>query len=1188
MLCRPFRFLALTFALLLSTIAVSAQSVQSTILGTVKDQAGSVIVAARVVITNTDTGISTTSVTDANGNFQAADLVGGKYQVLVSKDGFQNKVIADIPLAARQQIRVDAALTVGSTQEEVRVDASAAGAIETETPSIASSLDTQSVVNLPANTRASGSTSPLNMVQALPGVQSDNGMNFSVQGSLPFQSETSVDGISTQNMTSNAPLSDAFPSTESIAEIRVDGVSNNAEFGPVGQITTVSKSGTNQVHGSLFWYHQNRAFDAVAYGTPVDPVTGKVERPQKIGNDFGGSVGGPLVIPHLYNGRDRTFFFGTFEGFRFPKQSTIQNLVPTQAMLNGDFSQEVPLDMSNPQTWLLDPSTIAIDPSTQSPTGMPYWAEAGGNVVGQISSSAKPFLSLFPTPNAGNYKTVTEAEQGLGYNYTDNRDSTYHSDQFDARVDHRFTDKLQGFARYTFKNVTSLNPQDLLVPSVTGFDDYRILASSLVYAFSPSLLNEFRFGFTVEKNGMRNEIDGRPYTAAAGFQPVGSNYPANGMAAIWFPNMTMVKAGNLNNTSQSHLFQYADNLTWTKGKHTLKYGVDVRSMQAITTLGSYGINNVEVFAFTGQVAGALLANPTTAQFADMLAGAPVETNYYTLVPKNNGASTYYGGFAQDQWNIRPNLTLSYGLRYEFHPAYHDQYGAIGNFDPSTPQTGAVIYPAGHQNLLDPSFLASFDACGYGPPSTANANCTPVLSSSAAHLPSSLRHSQLDRFLPRIGVAWRPFHDDKTAVRAGFGVYNSTMLGSIFFAMTNSLQAASLNFFNSVTENGMAYLWPNTSPGTGQSAPVYGTSSFNTADKIDWQDPYSMQWNLSIDHKFRGDIGARVSYIGMDTRDLVLTPDLNDMSYSSTTPALQRPLTDRPFPNWGSINSHLPGGISNYNALQAEANHRTQHGLTLESSYTWAKNLSDVAGTGSSSFSGENGSSGSPTTYVHNPMLDYGNVNGTRRQRWINTGVYELPFGKGRQFASSANRFEEAVIGGWQMSSIFLWQTGPYLSAHIPQSDSDPSGTGSGILYGADQRPDIAGKIRPEHPNRNQWVNPRAFACPSNTGYTDSSYAGNSCGVGVTSAPIGRFGNEHIGDIEGPGTVNLSAGLSKRFVISEGVSLRAEGSFTNVLNHTNLNDPLLDITNPNFGKITSSRGSDFGGNRTGQVSMRLEF
>jgi hypothetical protein len=350
----------------------------------------------------------------------------------------------------------------------------------------------------------------------------------------------------------------------------------------------------------------------------------------------------------------------------------------------------------------------------------------------------------------------------------------------------------------------------------------------------------------------------------------------------------------------------------------------------------------------------------------------------------------------------------------------------------------------------------------------------------------------------------------------------------------------------------------------------------------------MQWNLSIDHQFLGNIGSRISYIGMKTDDLVWTPDLNAMSYSTTTPATERPLTDRPFPNWSAINSHLNGAQANYNALQLEGNHRTRRGFTLESAYTWAKNLADNSGSNSSSFQSENGDNSSHSTYLFDRHLDYGNVNGTRHQRWNTTGVYELPFGRGRGLAANANRLENALIGGWQLSGIFLWQTGPYLSAHIPSSDSDPSGTGSGKLYGSDQRPDIVGKIRPAHPNRNQWVNPQAFACPSNTGYTDSSYAGNACGVGVTSAPIGRFGNESIGDIVGPGTVNLSGGLSKRIAITENVHLRAEGTFTNVLNHTNLNDPQLDITNPNFGKITSARGSDFGGNRTGQVSMRLEF
>ena len=334
---------------------------------------------------------------------------------------------------------------------------------------------------------------------------------------------------------------------------------------------------------------------------------------------------------------------------------------------------------------------------------------------------------------------------------------------------------------------------------------------------------------------------------------------------------------------------------------------------------------------------------------------------------------------------------------------------------------------------------------------------------------------------------------------------------------------------------------------------------------------------------------RAEYGGMKTDQLVWGPNLNDMSYSTTTPAQLRPLTDRPFPNWGTVNAHNPGAQATYQALQLEANHRFQHGFTFESAYTWAKNLADNQGPQATGFAGENGGNvGQYSTYLYDRRLDFGNVYGTRRQRWISTGVYELPFGHGRRFAANLNRFEDTLVGGWQLSNIFLLQTGPYLNAYIPGNDADPSGTGSGVLYGRDQHPDVIGKIVPAHRSRNEWVNPASFACPSNSGYTATSYAGNPCSVGVTSAPIGRFGNESVGDIEGPGTVNWSTGLAKQIAITEGLHLRAEATFTNVLNHTNLNDPILDITNPNFGKITTTRGSDFGGNRTGQISMRLQF
>jgi len=1186
------RFLVLI--LCLTAPSLLAQSTQSTILGTVKDASGAVIPNADVLVTNAGTGASSTLRTDAGGNYQALELTPGVYKVQVSKEGFETQLTEGLQLDARQQLRADVTLAVGKARQEVVVNAEFAGAIETESASISASLSGQNVSNLPVNYYGSGGTSPLNIIQALPGVQSDtasgtaspsaNGttsMNFSVQGGQPSQTEASVDGISTQNVRYNTPLADAFPSAESISEMRVDGVNNNAEFGQAGEITAVSKSGMNQYHGAAFWHFQNSALDAMTFG--------ETTKPQKNGNDFGVSAGGPATIPHLYKGRDRTFFFATYEGFLFPKQSTIQDMVPTQRMLNGDFSVEFP-------------NYLLVNPALEAcvfKTGNPYCGAYANNQINPINPSAKPFLSLFPTPNypvSAPYTTIAAAQAGAGYNYTANRASDYNTNQFDARVDHRFSPKALAFARFTFKNITLLEPQDLNIASITQFDNYRILASSLIYNFTPNLLNEFRFGFTVENNGLRNTLNGAPITTAANFNAVAASLPVNSTTGteIYFTSgLTSLLAGNINQTTQSHLFQYNDNLTWIKGQHTIKFGGDIRALQSISTLGDNGLNTAEVFPFYGLYTsayfGGLLGtsfNGVAYEFADYLAGAPVETQYYSLVPKDDGAAAYYAFFGQDQFRIAPRLTLSFGLRYEYDPAMHDTTGTIGNFNPAVATTGAVIYPDGFSNMLDAPYLAQFDACGYGPSATAYAACTPVLSNSQAGVPSGLRNAQKDRILPRVGVAYRPFNDDKTAVRAGFGVYNTTLLGDSFFAMTDTLQAATLTYNNlEGPPYYPPYIWPVTSPGSGAITPTYGSTNFTSANQIGWKNPYSMQWDLSIDREFRGNIGTRISYIGMKTDDLVWAGNENVMPYSSTTKALSQPLTNRPFPNWHAIIDRLNGAQAIYNALQVEANRRFQNGLTFQSTYSWAKNLADNQGTQAGSFVGENGNYAS---YIHNLGLDYGNVYGTRRQRWITSGMYELPFGRSRTFGTNMNRGADAVVGGWQLSSIFLVQTGPYLTAYIPGGAADPSGTGAGALYPTNQRPDMVGQIVPANRSRNQWLNQSAFACPSNTGYTSKSYAGNSCGVGVTSNPIGRFGNESVGNILGPGTVNLSAGLKKRFVISENVHLSAEGTFTNVLNHTNLNDPILDITNVDFGRITSARGSDFGGGRTGQVSMKLEF
>ena len=1139
------RSLALLLIYLITTGSLSAQSTFGTILGTVKDSSGSVVPNATVLITNVDENTSRTVLTNSNGDYEAVNTKAGRYRIEVSVAGFEKYKTSEVPLIARQTLRLDATLSTGQLTEEVNVTANA-GVITTETQTISSSFGAQKIMNLPANFRAAGSTSPYILIAAMPGVQADNGNNFSIQGALPSQSQFSLDGISTTNVRGNAPLTQAFPSAESIAEIKVQGVGNAAEYGQVGDVTTISKSGTNDYHATAFWFHQNRALDAKAYGA--------LTKPQKIANDFGVSGGGPIRFPKAvfgplggYEGKDKTFFFGTFEGFRFPRGQTVQNTVPTQAMRNGDFSAET--------VTVRDPLTGLAFANNRIPDN-------------RISSIAKAFLTLYPLPNTGSTTKLGVA------NYIRNSSSSLISNQYDIRIDHYLTQKQSIFGRWTWKDVNVDSPNILALPSNTNFDKYKILVVSHNYTMTPHLLNEARFGMTLNNSGTAFPFDGRAFTKGLGFQGIGPEFPFNGIPNVDFSgDISDMNRNRGDSISQSRTFQFNNNVTWTKGRHTMKYGFDVRWIRAVTALGFIGADNYGNSSFNGTFSGN--------DFADFLLGIPIRTSYAIIQQDNDGRTRHYHFFGQDNFRVSQKLSLEFGLRYEYHPAYTDASGNIGNFDTSVPKSGRVVYPTGKQSLLAPGFLRTFNAC---PAPTANgAPCTPVVSAQEAGLPEGLRVVPKWRFLPRFGFAYRLFGDDKTVVRGGMGAYNGTLLGNIFFSLTGTLQSDVREFTNLSTQGRPLYQWPQLqSGGTGISSGQLGTASFRTANDINYKDPYSVQWNLSVDRYVGFGVGVRVSYIGMKTTQLAWAPDLNQMN-SSTQFAINRPLSDRPFPNWGIIFTRTAGASAYYNALQVEANRRFSNGLTFNSTYTWAKNLNDNGGPSSTGFTGETG--GGRAADLYNRQAEYGNDYATRRHRSITTLVYELPFGTRRKFASGVHPAANAIIGGWQMSAIFLAQTGPFLTPTIGSNVVDSSGSGSGLSR--TQHPDQIANGNLSNPNRDLWFDVNAFVCPGLT-----TRVAASCRIGINptrdAAPIGRFGTAGVGILRGPGTINLSLGLNKAFYLTERVKLEAGGSFTNVPNRVNLADPNMNVISTAFGRITSARGSELGGSRTGQVSMRLSF
>ena len=1173
------------------------QATQGAILGVVKDTTGAVVSNATITLINTDEGAVRTIKTDDVGDYRFVDVKAGRYSIDVSAPDFQKWSATDVILSVRQNLRLDIRLDIGRVRQDVQVTGDAVSAIETDTPTVSGTFTADDATNLPVNTRASFSgTSAASIFGTLPGVQ-DDASGISLQGALPYQVDVTIDGVTAKSNGGGSFLHDVFPSTESIAEIRADGVLTNAEYGDPGQIVVTTKGGSNTLHGSGFWYYQNSAFDAIAYTHPTT-----LTKPSLTGNTFGGSIGGPVVIPNFYNGHNKSFFYGGYEGWRHPAQVTLNGKVPSTLMKQGDFSKYT----SSTFTGLTNPATGAswgtAIPSTQT-----------------LSTIALNTLKAFypdPTPALGDVTAYTDNSTA---NWQKNVSADAHSDQFDVRGDQYFgsNQKFLLWGRFTWKDFPTSTTEMLNVPSQTNSNASRVLKIDTNWTISPNLINEGGFGLTYSNSAYSNSFDGTAWTNAQSFEGLQHLF-YNGLPEMDFNHISSLTADRMSGTNQSKTFDYSDVLIWTKGKHTIKFGGNVQRLISLSPLGFNGADNYGTYQFNTSKSTGMF---TGVDFADFLLGLPNNSFYDVVQQDNDGISTHYHVFGQDEWHVSPQLTLSYGVRYELHPGYYDKGGDTGNFDPSVAGSGRAIYPDGKQSLLAQHFLASANACD--PDGVTNTNsatvngaaCMPVVSNSAAGYPNGLKKYPHLRFMPRFGFAYRPFANDKWAIRGGAGIYNINMLGSVFYSLTGTLQADTQQYTNTYDKNthAIGYKWPQIYAGNAATA-SYGTDYFGTANSTNWKDPYTEQWSLSVDHDFGSGYAARVSYIGSETHQLTWAPDENTLPYSSTVSAFNAPISSRLFPNWGRINTRDTGANESYNSLQLDASHRLQHGLEYHSSFTWAKALADNQGPNSTSFGSEAG--GGRATSILNRHVDFGNVYGTRRLRWNTTALFDLPFGRGKQFGSSIPRAADLLVGGWRLSSILTLQTGPYETPYFPAGQGDPSGTGSGLngAYGngtgsfdtgrrAQHSDRVAGiSLNPAGKNRLKWVNANAFTCPGDSTWT----VGNACGTGAGYTPslvggqvvytansthplpIGRFGNSQVGSVEGPGLVNLSAGLNKTFTITERFKVKAEGTFTNVLNHTNLSDPNMDLSDSNFGQVTSSISSDFGGARTGQISLRAEF
>jgi len=1098
-------------------LPIFGQSTFGSVRGIAQDNSDAVIADAKIILHSTDENSERTVNANASGEFGFENVKAGHYTLHASHDGFAETVISGISVEARQDLRFTVSLDIAAQTTTVQVTSDAAQ-IDTENATLSDSKDNVQMTQLPLNNRAT-TTSPLGALGLSSNVQTDSSGNISLGGASSSMVNFSVDGISTANVRQNGALQDAYPSQEGIAAVKVTAFNNSAEFSQVGDVTFTTKSGTNQFHGSVFEYLQNQALDADPYG-----FSGKA--PKKF-NTFGVSLGGPVSIPHLYNRHDRTFFFADYEGNRRTTAVAQQFEVPTRAERSGDLS--------------------GFGPSFTTP-------------VTHISPTATALLSYLPLPNVAGQS---------GYNYENFQSTPARTDGADIRLDQTITTKQSAYARFSRKNISedAANP---FLPNDLDSVHNRSFLLSHTYAITPTMLNEFRFGFTYVTTSVNFPIQGSDALSQldlAGVNisqhPLTHAFPAfNFRAGTGLTPIGRDKAG----ITQSKTTQFSDDLTRIFGKHTVKAGVDIRRVRYF---------DLESFApeFASDDFGSFVFQPTFTgnAFGDFLEGAPTTLNFAVSSPDVGGTANQYSLFAEDEYQLNSRLTLSYGLRWQVLPGFQEDGGNLANFDQ---RNNSIVVPNAlskylvSQNITasNVAFQQSFNACNLEVTTLA---CTKYVTASQDGLPQSLRNTYKGNFQPRIAIAYRPFNDTKTVIRAGFGVFTMTNLGPLSFNNSGNPTSSLHSYSNSNTAGANTPLiqFPNTAPPS--TSVQIGGGSLDQGVDPNYRDPQSNQWNLTVEREISNNTSIRASYVGMHTYRLSITEDLNQIPASPTpyvSGTAANPFVDAraPYQNWFSLASTFNAGEANYHAVVVEATRQMQHGLYYDANYTYAVSNADNQGDAPTAFAGEV-NYGLPIADRFHIKQDLGNVEGTRRNRMLLTGVYQLPVGKGRTWMNGGG-VKDAFLGGWDMTTVTLLETGPWLTPTISGS-ADQSNTNV-ANRGVTLRPDVVSNNLYAGQSRAQYFNLAAFS--------------------PTPAGAGRFGNAGVGILEGPGTAAVSLGVAKNFHITEKLQARFESTFTNVLNHTNFAPPVTAIDSSTFGALTGPQTAENAGNRTGQAALRFDF